>query len=110
MVRGLADLAEAAVAWNQIAPLFNAAARAEKAAPEAALLAATPAAATAATADRPGESAVVEAHDLVFPLWRARRPPDVAGDRSSVRKASLIRKGICEPASQITPVLPPFDV
>jgi len=75
MVRGLADLAEAAVAWRQIAPTFHAAARFERVAPEAALLAAAP---------MPGESVVVEAHDLVF-RYGERADLALAGCNLSVR-------------------------
>jgi ATP-binding cassette subfamily B protein len=75
MVRGLSDLAEAAVVWNQIAPIFHAAARFERVAPEAALLAAAP---------MPGESVVVEAHDLVF-RYGERADPALSGCTLTIR-------------------------
>ena len=75
MVRGLADLAEAAIAWRQVAPIFHAAGRVEKMAPEAALLAAAP---------MPGESVVVEAHELVF-RYGERADPALAGCTLTVR-------------------------
>ncbi|HYU32452.1 MAG TPA: ABC transporter ATP-binding protein [Thermoanaerobaculia bacterium] len=75
MVRGLADLAEAAIAWRQVAPIFHAAGRVEKVAPEAALLAAE---------QMPGESVVVEAHELVF-RYGERSDPALAGCTLTVR-------------------------
>ena len=63
MVRGLADLAEAAVAWSQVAPIFQAAGRQEAVALETA---------PAAT------SVVVEGHDLVF-RYGERADAAVAG-------------------------------
>ena len=83
MVRGLADLAEAAVAWKQIAPIFHAAGRVEKVAPEAALLAADP------VARKSGESVVVEAHDLVF-RYGERADPALAGCNLTVRAGERI--------------------
>jgi ATP-binding cassette subfamily B protein len=75
MVRGLADLAEAAIAWRQVAPLFHAAGRVEKVAPEAALIA----------VPRSGEGElVVEAHDLVF-RYGERTDPVIAGCSLSIR-------------------------
>jgi len=78
MVRGLSDLAEAGIAWRQVAPIFHAAGRVEKAAPEAALLAAGP------LSEKPGESVVVEAHDLVF-RYGERTDPALAGCTLTVR-------------------------
>lgn len=80
MVRGLADLAEAAVAWRQIAPIFHAAGRVERVAPEAPLLAAAP---------LPGDSVVVEAHDLVF-RYGQRADPALAGCTLTVRAGERI--------------------
>lgn len=89
MVRGLADLAEAAVAWRQVAPIVRAAGRtsgraagqAEGAAPVAALLAAMPAAGQA--------SILVEAHDLVF-RYGERADPALAGCSLTVRAGERI--------------------
>jgi ATP-binding cassette subfamily B protein len=71
MVRGLADLTEAAISWRQVAPVFHAAARLEPTAPEAALIAASRAA-------EAGPRVVVEAHDLGF-RYGERADPALAG-------------------------------
>ncbi len=81
MVRGLGDLAEAAVAWRQVAPIFHAASRRESVAPEAALLAAAP---PAPSKDTSGEKVVVEAHDLVF-RYGERADPALAGCALTVK-------------------------
>ncbi len=81
MVRGLADLAEAAVAWDQVAPVFQAAARREVSAPEAELL--TP----ARRSD--GGRVVVEAHDLGF-RYGERADPAVAGATLAVRQGERL--------------------
>lgn len=83
MVRGLPELAEAAIAWRQVAPIFRAASRFEKVAPEAALIAA------ASSGKGAGEGAgetpvVVEAHDLVF-RYGERTDPALAGCSLTVR-------------------------
>jgi ATP-binding cassette subfamily B protein len=82
MVRGLADLAEAAVAWDQVAPVFQAAARAEASAPEAALI---PAACSAAA----GSRIVLEAHDVGF-RYGERADPAVEGVTLTVRQGDRI--------------------
>jgi len=81
MVRGLADLSEAAVAWNQVAPVFRAAARREASAPEAALLA------PARQAD--GGRVVVEAHDLGF-RYGERADLAVSGATLTVRQGERL--------------------
>jgi ATP-binding cassette subfamily B protein len=78
MVRGLTDLADAAVAWRQVAPIFHAAARRERVAPGAALLAAAP------PSKDSGEKVVVEAHDLVF-RYGQRADPALAGCTLTVK-------------------------
>ena len=65
MVRGLADLAEAAVAWKQVAPIFHAAGRTEAVALET-------------VSSSSPSSVVVEGHDLVF-RYGERADPAVAG-------------------------------
>jgi ATP-binding cassette subfamily B protein len=83
MVRGLADLAEAAVSWRQAAPIFHAAARREDGVPEAAL--------TVQAVPRSGEEAavVVEAHDLVF-RYGERAEPALAGCTFTVRSGERL--------------------
>jgi ATP-binding cassette subfamily B protein len=83
MVRGLSDLTEAAIAWRQIAPIFHAASRVEKVAPEAALLAAGP------VSGPSGESVVVDAHDLVF-RYGERADPALAGCSLIVRSGERL--------------------
>jgi ATP-binding cassette subfamily B protein len=81
MVRGLADLSEAAVAWDQVAPVFAAAARREISAPEAALL---------APARHAGDGRVVaEAHDLGF-RYGERADLAVAGATLTVRQGERL--------------------
>jgi ATP-binding cassette subfamily B protein len=81
MVRGLADLSEAAVAWDQVAPVFAAAARREASSPEAALLA------PAHHAD--DGRVVVEAHDLGF-RYGERADLAVAGATLTVRQGERL--------------------
>jgi ATP-binding cassette, subfamily B, bacterial len=81
MVRGLADLAEAAIAWRQVAPIFRAAGRSEKVAPEAALIAAAPLASQTPV--------VIEAHDLVF-RYGDRTDPALAGCSLTVRSGERL--------------------
>jgi ATP-binding cassette subfamily B protein len=80
MVRGLSDIAEAGVAWHQIAPIFHAAGRAERVAPEAALLSAAP---------MSDEAVVVEAHDLSF-RYSERTDPALTGCSLTVRAGERI--------------------
>ncbi len=82
MVRGLADLSEAAVSWRQVASIFHAAARTEPAAPEAVL-----AAAPAATGSE--APVVVEAHDLVF-RYGERTELALAGCSLTVRSGERL--------------------
>lgn len=82
MVRGLADLSEAAVSWRQVAPVFHAAARSEPTAPEA-ILAAPPA------ADGSEAPVVVEAHDLVF-RYGERTELALAGCSLTVRSGERL--------------------
>ncbi|HBL28144.1 MAG TPA: ABC transporter ATP-binding protein, partial [Acidobacteria bacterium] len=72
MTRGLGEMAEAGVAWREVAPIFHAAGRRETVAPEAELL--------SAAAPAAGDEAhvVVEAHDLVF-RYGERADPALAG-------------------------------
>jgi ATP-binding cassette subfamily B protein len=84
MVRGLADLAEAAVSWRQAAPIFHAAARRDEGAPEVALAIPT------AQARRDGEApVVVEAHDLVF-RYGERAETALAGCSVTVRRGERL--------------------
>jgi len=76
MVRGLADLAEAAVAWKQVAPIFHAAGRTEAVALET------------VSASSPS-SVVVEGHDLVF-RYGERADPAVAGASLKVRSGERL--------------------
>jgi len=76
MVRGLADLAEAAVSWSQVAPIFHAAARTEPIALEP-----LPEAGSA--------SVVVEGHDLVF-RYGERADPAVAGASLRIRSGERL--------------------
>jgi ATP-binding cassette subfamily B protein len=78
MVRGLADLSEAAVAWGQVEPILRAASRREEPATAAALL---PVAPSAAGTPR----VVLEAHDLGF-RYGERADPAVAGATLTVRQ------------------------
>lgn len=76
MVRGLADLAEAAVAWKQVAPIFRAAGRSEPVALE--------------TVPPSSPSAVVvEGHDLVF-RYGERADLAVAGASLRVRSGERL--------------------
>lgn len=71
-VAGLADLATAAIAWREVAPLFRAAAR--------------PAEAALAVG---GENAVVEARDVVF-RHRGRPTPVLAGASLTMRQGDRV--------------------
>ncbi len=82
MVRGLADLSEAAVAWDQVAPIFRAAARSEASAPGAALIPLAPAGAG-------GSRVVLEAHDLGF-RYGERADLAVAGATLAVRQGERL--------------------
>ena len=81
MVRGLADLSEAAVAWKQVAPVFRAAARHETSAPGAALV---PVAAATG-----GSRVVLDAHDLGF-RYGERAELAVAGATLTVRQGERL--------------------
>jgi ATP-binding cassette subfamily B protein len=84
MVRGLSDLAEAAVSWDQVAPIFQAAGRGEAVASGVAL---TSAMSTESAASGPvdGVAAVVlEGHDLVF-RYGDRADPALVGASLRVR-------------------------
>jgi ATP-binding cassette subfamily B protein len=85
MVRGVADLCEAAASWRQVAPIFRAAARGEAGAvPEGAVLAAARPSSTTS-----GTPVVVEAHDLVF-RYGERAEPVLAGCGFTVRSGERV--------------------
>lgn len=83
MVRGLYDLAEAAITWKQAAPLFRAASREEApGSPEAVF---TPAPA----AGPEGPPVVLEAHDLVF-RYAGRADPVLHGCGLTLRSGDRL--------------------
>jgi len=90
MVRGLSDMAEAAVSWDQVAPIFAAAGRGgggETAAPEAMLASAAFAASAPAAGKGSSDAeaaAVVEGHDLTF-RYGDRAEPALSGANLRIR-------------------------
>ncbi|MFL6263427.1 MAG: ATP-binding cassette domain-containing protein [Thermoanaerobaculia bacterium] len=82
LVRGLTDLAEAAVSWEQVAPVFRAAGREERAS--------MPSITAPAPRERREEGAVVvEAHDLVY-RYGERADPVLRGCDLTVRSGERI--------------------
>lgn len=80
LVRGLADLAEAAISWDQVAPVFQAAAL-EETAPPAAL--------GKVGRDQEEDAVVVEAHDLVY-RYGERADPALRGCDLTVRAGDRV--------------------
>jgi ATP-binding cassette subfamily B protein len=78
LVRGLSDLAEAAISWRQVAPIFHAAGREE-----------TVSVAAAPREAREGDAVVIEAHDLVY-RYGERADPALRGCSLTVRSGERI--------------------
>jgi ATP-binding cassette subfamily B protein len=80
---GLISLADAVISWQQVAPLFQAAARPQ--------LHSSPAIAftTTARTDEGGDHAVMEAHDLVF-RYQERGEPVLRGCSLTVRRGERL--------------------
>jgi len=85
LVRGLADLAEAAISWQQVAPIFLAAGRQETAASGMAAAMTS----TAPREDRDEAAVVVEAHDLLY-RYGERADPVLRGCSLTVRSGERI--------------------
>jgi ATP-binding cassette subfamily B protein len=79
LVRGLADLAEAVIAWRQVESIFRASARERLAAPPPAVLPAAVAPAHGAETD-----VVLEGHELVY-RYGERSDPAIAGCSLTIR-------------------------
>lgn len=79
LVRGLSDLAEAAISWDQVAPVFRAAGQEET----------VPAAPTPVRKDQDEDSVVIEAHDLVY-RYGERADPALRGCDLTVRAGDRI--------------------